>query len=208
MLAVKQGGSRVAAAGAPGGWGVSKACRDCAGWRERLAEAQRSLSGALADAKVWRYWHGKAKERAVWWQAQYEGKCAEPTARKLAEAEREVGKQGRRIADLERQVELLEQEKAGVEQRNRRLAQPLRHPARPAGNLLRNPALPRHLLAGCQLAPPRPNPGPRQTRHAQPIRPAPERHLRQTSLSRLESNPQSLNPLTVSHAPLERLLSS
>ena len=38
-----------------------------------------------------------------------------------AEAEREVGKQGRRIADLERQVELLEQEKAGLEQRNRDL---------------------------------------------------------------------------------------
>ena len=111
----------MAAAGAPGGWGVSKACRDCAGWRERLAEAQRSLSGALADAKVWRYWHGKAQERAAWWQAQYEGKCAEPTARKLAEAEREVGKQRRRIADLERRVELLEQEKAGVEQRNRDL---------------------------------------------------------------------------------------
>ena len=92
VLAVEQRGSRVASAGAPGGWGVSKACRDCAGWRERLAEAQRSLSGALAGAKVWRYWHGKAKERAVWWQAQYEGKCAEPTARKLAEAEREVGK--------------------------------------------------------------------------------------------------------------------
>ena len=77
----------------------------------------------------------------------------------------------------------------------RRLAQPLRPPARPAGNLLRNPALPRHLLAGCQLAPRRPNPGPRQTRHAQPIRPARQRHLRQTSLSRLESDPQSLNPL-------------
>ncbi len=66
---------------------------------------------------------------------------------------------------------------------------------RPTGNLLRNPALPRHLLSRCQLGPPRPNPGPRQTRHAQPIRPAPERHLRQTSLSRLASNSQSLNPL-------------
>ncbi len=79
------------------------------------------MSGALADAKVWRYWHGKAQERAASWQAQYEGKCAEPTARKLAEAEREVVQQRRRIADLERQVEVLEQEKAGVEQRNRDL---------------------------------------------------------------------------------------
>ena len=100
MLAVEQRGSRVEAAGAPGGWGVSKACRDCAGWRERLAEAQRSLSGALADAKVWRYWHGKAKERAAWWQAQYEGKCAE--RQRGSWRKREVGKQRRRIADLER----------------------------------------------------------------------------------------------------------
>ena len=61
VLAVEQGGSRVAAAGAPGGWGVSKACRDCAGWRERLAEAQRGIGGRQGLAILAREGEGEGR---------------------------------------------------------------------------------------------------------------------------------------------------
>ena len=84
-----------------------------------MAETQRRSSGALADAKIWRNLHGRGTERAATWLAKYESKCAEPTVRKLAEAERAVGQQRQRIADLECRIEVLEQEKAGLEQRNR-----------------------------------------------------------------------------------------
>ncbi len=69
--------------------GVGRAaCGECGALRERLAEALRRLSGALAEAKIWRHLHGKAKERAELWKGECERPCAEPTARKLAEAER------------------------------------------------------------------------------------------------------------------------
>ena len=100
-------------------WGAG--CGDCAGLRESLAEARRSLSGALADAKVWRHLHGKAQQRAESWQGKSECQSAEPTARKLAEAERLVVQQRQRILDLEGRIEGLEQENAGLQQRNRDL---------------------------------------------------------------------------------------
>ena len=52
----------------------------------------------------------------------------------------------------------------------RRLAPTLPHPPRPAGNLLRIPPLPSHLLPHRQLDPRRPNSRPRQARCPQPIK--------------------------------------
>ena len=72
----------------------------------------------------------------------------------------------------------------------------LSHRIRAAGarDLLRNPALPRHLLLRRQLDPPRPDSRPRQARHSSPVRQADQEHLRQTPLPRLENHPQSLVP--------------
>ena len=102
--------------------GVGRAaCGECGALRERLAEALRRLSGALAEAKIWRHLHGKAKERAELWKSECERQCAEPRARKLAEAERELQQRERRLGELESKLEVVEQEKAGLQQRNRDL---------------------------------------------------------------------------------------
>ena len=76
----------------------------------------------------------------------------------------------------------------------RRLAAALPHPPRLAGNLLRNPPLPRHLLPHGELDPSRPDPGSRQARCPPPVQPARQEHLRQTPLPALASHSQSIAP--------------
>ncbi len=95
--------------------------RDLGSYEKTGVSGRNNPSANKGEANYWRQLHRKARERAANWQAKYEAKCAEPSERKLAEGERALGRQARRVTDLEGQVELLEQEKVGLEQRNRDL---------------------------------------------------------------------------------------
>ena len=74
----------------------------------------------------------------------------------------------------------------------RRLAPTLRHPPRPARNLLRNPALRRRRLPQRELDPRRQNPRPRQARPPPRVRPPRQGHLPQTASARLENRPEPI----------------
>ena len=95
-------GTRLSAQGEPAGEGAGRGCAECASWRERERVLLQCLSGAEGNARYWQSMHRRAQERAA--------KCE-------ALQREQTGKLG----ELERQVEVLQQENAGLQQRNRDL---------------------------------------------------------------------------------------
>ena len=95
-------GTRLSAQGEPAGEGAGRGCAECASWRERERVLLQRLSGAEGNARYWQSMHRRAQERA----AKYEALQRE---------------QAGKLGELERQVEVLQQENAGLQQRNRDL---------------------------------------------------------------------------------------